>query len=83
MLAFWVIPMGHHRVTSTVQRIKMWGCDDVWVTALVWVVRDDLCKDNTFKLKSESQEGAIFVMAEEITKSRGQEGIWWVIGRER
>lgn len=62
--------MGHHRVTNAVQRIKMWGCDAVWVTTLVWVGRDDLCKDNTFKLKSELQRGAVFVMAEETTKSR-------------
>lgn len=47
----------------------MWGCDDVWETTLVWVLRDDLWKDTTFKLKSELQEGTVFVMAEETTKS--------------
>lgn len=38
---------------STTQKIKAKGCDSDWLTTPYWIIKEVLCKERIFKLRSE------------------------------
>lgn len=41
------------KTMSTMQKIKAKRCDSDWLTTSYWIIKEVLCKERIFKLRSE------------------------------